>query len=707
MPAMTSKSACSPPKRRLAAWLTLSLAAMASWPAPQALAASGPDIRTNAAYIEEVSARSSLDIADMTSVFAYVFASLPPRVKVYPTENYYYFSFYDNGVRYAGNIRLDASDRDRGLVDFAYFPAFTGWQQDDINTYKQFSATDGVKIKKLRPFAYRVSFRGKSVVFELNDLTKVAPPAGLLNADERYLGPIFDESGIQFFLVFDERLKVFHYILNETAPVPDELYASRISDRIVIGRRTGFAYYKDDRKKRKILIGVYRDNVRDNNYFDGPFDQLPDNFLHGSTLKRAIVAAGLAKADQIDRLGIMPGGADRVLIKPYISYSYVEDLKMFADCAHDPTIAPAHYYECFVVDRGNDSVDAPAEPPQQASPATMEHRLDEPAQHGLMRAPASAGALPELHTNQQFIEAMRAPAKVQIADIDEVFAMVLDRLGDKVHVYPTENYYYFSFYYGGMRYSGNFRLSVTDRDQGKIHFTYYPAYNGWRRDPIDTYKVFGPADGVRVSKIDDFDYRVSYRGKSVLFALNDLSRVKPPAAIMNPDETYIGPVFDESGLQFYLVYNSHLKVFHYILNEQNGVADELDRSGVSPRILIGRRTGFAFYVDKMKPRKILIGVYAENSNVNNYLDGPFDQLPDNFIRGDTLRKALVDFVPELKGQITRYGFWKTGESRFLIGPYYYYTDPSDLALFDECASGPEMKGEYYYKCFEVQDSPNE
>ncbi len=696
----------------LVAWLALSLAAASGQAGTRDAAGSGPVVHTNQSYIEEVSARSPLQIGDLTSVFAYVFASLPPKVKVYPTENYYYFSFYYDGVRYAGNIRLDASDRDRGLVDFAYFPAFTGWQHDDIDTYKQFTAADGVKIEKVRPFLYRVTFRKKSVLFQLNDLSKVAPPAGMLNADERYLGPIFDESGIQFFLVFNDRLKLYHYILNETGTVPDELYTSRVSDRIVIGRRTGFAYYKDDFKNRKILIGVYEGNILDNNYFDGPFDQLPDNFLKGKVLKTTIVAAGLAPASQIDRLGILPGGAERVLIKPYVSYRYVEDLAMFADCTHDPNIARKYYYECFVIDDNNDDsaeepAAAPRQEPEKAQPTSIDHALDVPAQHGLMIGPSSAGSLPELHTNQQFIENMGTPSKVKIDDIDAVFSMVLHRLGDVVHVYPTENYYYFSFFHNGMTYSGNFRLGVTDRDQGKIHFTYYPTYNGWRRDPIDKYKIYGPGDGVEVAKVDDLNYRVSYRGKSVVFALNDLRDVKPPAAIMNPDETYIGPVFDESGMQFYLLYNSRLKVFHYILNETDGIPDALDVSDFSPRILIGQRTGFAFYLDKNKPRKILIGVFAENSNVNNYLDGPFDQLPDNFIRGETLRKALVDFVPELKGHITRYGFWKNGESRYLIGPYYYYTYPEQLALFDECATSPDMSGDYYYKCFLVQDGSNE
>ncbi len=718
MSGLKSKMACNWLVVCVVAWFMAITQTTAGLGAAQNASVDAPVVHTNQSYIEEVSARSDLKIGDLTSVFAYVFASLPPHVKVYPTENYYYFSFYNDGVAYAGNIRLDASDRDRGLVDFTYFPTLTGWRQDDVDTYKQFSLADGVRIEKVKPFVYRVTFRQKSVLFELNDLSKVVPPPGLLNADEHYLGPIFDESGIQFFLIFNQRLKMFQYILNETVPVPDELYPSRISDRIVIGRRTGFAYYRDDLKPRKILIGVYDENVVTNNYFDGPFDQLPDNFLHGHELKTAIVAAGLAPADQIDRLGILPGNADRVLIKPYISYSYVEDLKIFSDCAHNKSIAPQYYYDCFVVDDNGeaaDGIDAPAQTPPdkkhatelRVQPLSIDHKLQTPAQHGLLRNPTVPASAPILHTNQQFIEEMQARTSLKIDDISDVFAMVLQQLPATVHVYPTENYYYFSFFYKGMDYSGNLRLGVTDRDAGKIHFTYYPAYNGWRRDAINTYKIFDRSDGVDVSKVDDLDYRVTYRGKSVLFALDNLAAVEPPPSLMNANETYIGPVFDELGMQFYLLYNSRLKVFHYILNETHAVPDELDVSDISPRILIGRRTGFAFYLDKNKDRKILIGVFAENSNVNNYLDGPFDQLPDNFIRGETLRKALVDFVPELKGTITRYGFWKGRESRFLIGPYYYYSDPRELALFDECATSPDMSGDYYYKCFLVQDEPHD
>jgi hypothetical protein len=73
-----------------------------------------PRVYTNEQYIEDVTKETSLPIDDPKAMFAFVLESLPERVKVYPTENYYYFYFYHRGTRYAGNIRLDVADRDQG-----------------------------------------------------------------------------------------------------------------------------------------------------------------------------------------------------------------------------------------------------------------------------------------------------------------------------------------------------------------------------------------------------------------------------------------------------------------------------------------------------------------------------------------------------------------------------------------------------------------
>src|SRR5262245_13805252 len=61
-----------------------------------------PKLDTLEAYVDEVTRATALDVKDPMAVLAFVLNSLPGRVKVYPTENYYYFNFYYGGAPYAG-----------------------------------------------------------------------------------------------------------------------------------------------------------------------------------------------------------------------------------------------------------------------------------------------------------------------------------------------------------------------------------------------------------------------------------------------------------------------------------------------------------------------------------------------------------------------------------------------------------------------------
>jgi hypothetical protein len=314
-------------------------------------AAAHPTLATNQDQIGEFRADLNIDISDIGAVFDYVLSQLPPAVIVYPTENYYYFRFYHGGIEYAGNIRLAAVDRDQGIVHFAYFPSANAGTSDGGMNYLPLTAEDGVLLEELGPLEFRVSFRDRSVRFLLNDLSDVRPPDGLLNSNEKYLGPVFDESGIEFFLVFNQDLKIFHYILNETRPVRDELNPVAYTDSIEIGRRTGFAFYRD-RRERRILIGILALNVMVNNYYDGPFDQLPDNFIVGDELKAAIEASDPTVLGRINRYGFFDTGAGRYLIGPYAQYSDVKELVQFHLCATDPTNADYLYYGCFATQGG-------------------------------------------------------------------------------------------------------------------------------------------------------------------------------------------------------------------------------------------------------------------------------------------------------------------------------------------------------------------
>lgn len=315
-----------------------------------AVDASSPGFRlhTHEAYVEDVLQRNGLP-RDPLHLFADILNTLPARVRIYPTENYYYFYFFYNGVRYAGNIRLGAADRDQGKLHFAYYEDASPWREAGDLTYVVFDRSNGVLVQRLGRLAYRVKYGTKSVVFVLNDLAQVRPPAGTLNDDEVFVGPIFDESAVSFFLIFNRRLKQFFYILNETN-LPEKLVRSSTSERILIGQRTGFAFYRDDKLERRILIGVFAENAETNNYFDGPFDQLPDNFIKGDELRDLIVLAKPDLKGKIDRFGFFSDGDLRYAIEPYLEYKKIEDLDIFAQCAESSNIPPALYYNCFVID---------------------------------------------------------------------------------------------------------------------------------------------------------------------------------------------------------------------------------------------------------------------------------------------------------------------------------------------------------------------
>jgi hypothetical protein len=180
--------------------------------------------------------------------------------------------------------------------------------------------------------------------------------------------------------------------------------------------------------------------------------------------------------------------------------------------------------------------------------------------------------------------------------------------------------------------------------------------------------------------------------------LNDVSQVKPPPAALAPGEQFIGPVFDESAVRFFLVFNSRLKLFLYVLDETTKPPDRLVAAARHGRIVIGERTGFAFYRDHRRERKILIGALAANARANNYFDGPFDQLPDNFIAGDTLRAAILAVAPDLNGKIDRFGAAADG-ARFAIVPYMHYRTPRDLEVFHRCATEKRIPAHRYEACF--------
>src|SRR5438045_1310350 len=157
---------------RVLPWVALNLLFAAMCPAQSVLPgenASHPVVMFNQQFIEGLYSR--LDLKDQMAVFQTVFAAMGDEVVVYPTENYYYFQLYANGTTTWGNLRLDAGDRDQGVMHLGYFEYDeNGRRQDREGHDKVLSAADGVLVKHIAPLVYSVEYLGKIVRFHLHDV---------------------------------------------------------------------------------------------------------------------------------------------------------------------------------------------------------------------------------------------------------------------------------------------------------------------------------------------------------------------------------------------------------------------------------------------------------------------------------------------------------------------------------------------------------
>ncbi len=297
---------------------------------------------TNESFINGLYAGLKLDSED--EVFAYVFSKLKNKVTIFPSENYYYFRFPARGKMIYGTLTLFPTERDSARIGFGY-AAKVEDKYRNRNYFvrgggRTYGKEDGVTVKELAVDRFEVRFRGKTVEFTLHDPGYAIPNNARLAADEEYVGSNFDESGLRFHLIFHKKINRLFWILNEDGFVPESFAATQYGRRVVMGNRTEFMFYNDSLLSRKVLIGVSGWNVNHNNWYDGPFDQLPDNYVKAGkiNMRKYIVADIGIDSAAIDQYGRY-GPAHRVPVAPYTVY--YSDLEMdFAQIClqiEDPT----------------------------------------------------------------------------------------------------------------------------------------------------------------------------------------------------------------------------------------------------------------------------------------------------------------------------------------------------------------------------------
>lgn len=302
--------------------------------------------------------------------------------------------------------------------------------------------------------------------------------------------------------------------------------------------------------------------------------------------------------------------------------------------------------------------------------------------------------------NQRFIEGLYTQG-LNLYDADAMFWHVFSRLPDEVVVYPSENYYYFILNVRGRQIWGNIRIPAGKRDEGEVSFGYFeyvefPQLRG-PKTGLSNSKFFTQKEGLSLESLTPLDWVVKYRGKQVIFHLYPLPQVPPKRFELGPDEVFIERTFDESGYQFFLLFHDKKEYFFWVLNEEPGVPDVLVPDAERPELLIGQRSGFAFWLDAAHGnRKVLLAIRRLNSNRNDYYDGPFDQLADNYADEVKISEYMQRAAPSLRGRIDRFGYYtdQVRPMRVALACYYSYLARSDLVTFLDRAQAAEDFYEY-------------
>ncbi len=280
------------------------------------------------------------DFDDTLKMFGYIFSWLPSYAVVYPTEGFYYFttSIPDVGP-ISGNVRV--ADLDKGLLSMAYFTVAEANRQTRM---RNILSTDGLEVKKLSAYRYEVKYQSKTVLFKLPERSQDEPLNFAKLPEEEYVGRVYDESGVQFLLVYNHLTTSFYYLLDERAGHTESY--DQVTPSVLLGRRTAFVYFQEPHYPRKFLVGVLLDNIKANNFYDGPGDQVP--FRANLREKLHMAYPNTLLGHGIDEHGVYLQKAQwqRIAISPYHRYASVtEVLEKMNRC--EPNLGESEYWTCL------------------------------------------------------------------------------------------------------------------------------------------------------------------------------------------------------------------------------------------------------------------------------------------------------------------------------------------------------------------------
>jgi hypothetical protein len=280
--------------------------------------------------------------------------------------------------RISGNIRfLDAA---KGTIHIGYFD---NYDRSSMN-YGSFTSADGLQISAQDNGIVRVAMDGFERTFLVTPVGLKTNPPSLLPS-EHLISGILDESGYFFHLIHEQESGGFYYVLNESMPLPESLHPVQNSDnKLLVGETSRFVFLNDAGHNRKILCGVHRKQVIENNYFDGAFDQVPPRLPIKDRLIRAYPYV-------VHRGGIDDHGnfielqGQRVAISPYLTYSSMPEMIGWMQAAEQKATSPTSLWAAITYESKRhfnpDLADEHAQSQQYAANSPIFVRQGWPANH--------------------------------------------------------------------------------------------------------------------------------------------------------------------------------------------------------------------------------------------------------------------------------------------------------------------------------------
>lgn len=208
----------------------------------------------------------------------YILKVLPETIRVYPTENYYYFI-----VPYCGNLL-------KGNMKFDFFYGNTYLVRIGYESYANISIINNIKIdtfkfkewkiKQIDKLSPEGTFTNVRISIEIGDtlIDKIVSffslPMKYAKFPDSYkiIFNTMDESGFIFTLTYNEDINNFVWFLNDRQFIRFKI--NKYKGPIYFEPISGFLFAKVN--KKYVLVGVPLLNVVENNWWDGPFDQLND-----------------------------------------------------------------------------------------------------------------------------------------------------------------------------------------------------------------------------------------------------------------------------------------------------------------------------------------------------------------------------------------------------------------------------------------------